>query len=260
MRTRTYRRVLTGVLAALAVAVLAPVASASVTPTLTLDQSAGKTAGSTANLGMDLKFTDSGSDSPQQMSIQLPPGLLADAAVDGGACLSTADLTDSKCQVGTGTVTADPLSFPLLPISEAVTFDLVPPPAAGDLAGLAVNSSGTQIGTTAGIVVRPSGDPAGVGVTINLTLPDSLNGVAISIVEINSTFDGLRYPTTCPATPANVAVSVNSYDVSTTQTVTRATVGDRLLIGRLRPEALRRRGQGLRRSRGRTDHVRHPGC
>ncbi len=124
MRTRTYRRVLTGVLAALAVAVLAPVASASVTPTLTLDQSAGKTAGSTANLGMDLKFTDSGSDSPQQMSIQLPPGLLADAAVDGGACLSTADLTDSKCQVGTGTVTADPLSFPLLPISEAVTFDL----------------------------------------------------------------------------------------------------------------------------------------
>jgi hypothetical protein len=68
--------------------------------------------------------------------------------------------------------------------------------------------------------VRPSGDPAGVGVTINLTLPNSLNGVPISIVEINSTFDGLRYPTTCPSTPANVAVSVNSYDDSTLQTVT----------------------------------------
>lgn len=210
---------LAGLLVAL-LAVLTPPASATVTPTLTLNQSAGKTAGSTANLGMDLKFSDSGSDSPDQMTINLPPGLLANASIDGGACLTTTDLSDTKCQVGTGTVTADPISFPLLPISENVTFDLVPPPAAGDLAGLAVNSSGTQIGSTAGIVVRPSGDPDGVGVTINLTLPDSLDGFPISITEIDSTFDGLRYPTTCPATPANVSVSVNSYDDATPQTVT----------------------------------------
>lgn len=92
-----------------------------------------------------------------------------------------------------------------------MTFDLVPPPAAGDLAGLAVNSSGTQIGATADIKVRPSGDPGGVGITITFVLPNTLDGVPISLTEINSTFDGLRYPTTCPATPQTVGVAVNSY-------------------------------------------------
>jgi len=43
----------------------------------------------------------------------------------------------------------------------------------------------------------------------------------ISITEINSTFDGLRYPTTCPSTPANVGVSVNSYSDPTVQTVSQ---------------------------------------
>jgi hypothetical protein len=100
-----------------------------------------------------------------------------------------------------------------------VTFDLVPPPAAGDLAGLAVNSSGTQIGSTADVKVRPSGDPAGVGVTITFVLPDTLDGVPISLTEISSTFDGLRYPATCPATPQTVGVAVNSYADQTVHSV-----------------------------------------
>jgi len=199
-------------------AIGAPVAAASVTPTLALDQSAGTAAGSTANLGVDLKFTDTGTDSPDDMTLNLPPGLLANASIDHGACLKTADLSDSACQVGTGTVTAD--AYGAVPIPAPVTFDLVPPPAAGDLAGLAVNSSGTQIGSTAAITVRPSGDPDGVGVTIDFVLPDTLYGVPISITEISSTFDGLRYPTTCPSTPQNFGVSVNSYDDPTVHTVT----------------------------------------
>jgi hypothetical protein len=189
-----------------------------VTGTLTLDQSAGNAAGSFANLGTDLKFSSSSGDSPQHLTLNLPPGLLANASIDGGACLLTADLNDSACDVGSGVVTADLLGF--IPTPTQVTFDLVPPPAAGDLAGLAVNSNGTQIGTTGDIKVRPSGDPAGVGVTIALTLPNSLSGVPITITEINSTFDALRYPTTCPAAPQSLTATVDSYSDSTPHTVT----------------------------------------
>lgn len=210
------RIVLVGVLAVVGMAATAPGALASITPTISLDQSAGKTAGSTANLGVDLKFAPSGSDSPAHMTLNLPPGLLANASIAGGACLTTADLNDSMCEVGSGTVTA--YAYGTVPIPTNVTFDLVPPPAAGDLAGLAVNSNGTQIGSTADIKVRPSGDPAGVGVTIVFQLPNSLYGVPISIHEISSTFDGLRYPTTCPSTAESFTVAADSYSDSAVKT------------------------------------------
>jgi hypothetical protein len=211
------RAALWGALALSGVAVLAPAAGAAITPTVSLDQSAGRTAGSTANLGVDLQFAPTGSDSPQHMTLNLPPGLLANASIDGGACLTTVDLDDTACQVGTGTVTA--YAFGTVPIPANVTFDLVPPPAAGDLAGLAVNSNGTQIGATADIKVRPSGDPDGVGVTIQFLLPNTLFGTPISIHEISSTFDGLRYPSTCPATPQSFSVSADSYSDPTVHTI-----------------------------------------
>jgi hypothetical protein len=214
MWQRVGRFVLLGVLAAVYMSALAPAAGASSMPTLTLDQSAGTSAGSFANLGMDLKFA--AGDSPKQLTLNLPPGLLANASINGGGCLASADLNDSACEVGSGVVTA--VAFGI-PIPTPVTFDLVPPPAAGDLAGLAVNSNGTQIGTTGDVRVRPSGDPAGVGVTISLTLPNSLSGIPISISEINSTFDALRYPTACPATPQRLSATVD-YNDSTVQTTT----------------------------------------
>jgi hypothetical protein len=211
------RTALWGALALSGVAALAPAAGAAITPTISLDQSAGKTAGSTANLGVDLQFAPTGSDSPQHMTLNLPPGLLANASINGGACLKTVDLDDTACQVGSGTVTA--YAFGTVPVPANVTFDLVPPPAAGDLAGLAVNSNGTQIGATADIKVRPSGDPDGVGVTIQFLLPNTLYGTPISIHEISSTFDGLRYPTTCPTTPQSFTVSADSYGDATVHTV-----------------------------------------
>jgi hypothetical protein len=211
------RNVLLSVLVLAATMALAPAAWASIAPTVSLDQSAGTRAGSTTNLGVDLKFAPAGSDSPDHLTLNLPPGLLADASIDGGACLKTADLADSACQVGTGTVTAK--AYGTIPIPTTVTFDLVPPPAPGDLAGLAVNSNGTQIGSTADVRVRPSGDPAGVGVTITFVLPNSLYGVPISIAEINSTFDGLRYPTTCPSTPQSFNVAVDSYSSPTVHSI-----------------------------------------
>ena len=155
---RALCRAVVTIAAVTGLAMLAPVAGASTSPTLTLNQSAGHSAGATANLGLDLRFTNSGTDSPHHLTINLPPGLLANASIDAGNCLKTADLADSACQVGSGVVTAD--AYGTIPIGTPVTFDLVPPPQPGDLAGLAVNSNGTQIGTTADVSVRPSGNPA----------------------------------------------------------------------------------------------------
>jgi hypothetical protein len=195
--------------------VFAQGAQASSTAKVTLDQTSGTQAGAYQNLGMDITFTNSSGDSPKAMTITLPPGLLANATINGGQCLNEVDLSDDNCQVGSGTVTAYPLDS-IIPLATNVTFDLVKPPAPGDLAGLAVNMGGTQIGTTGDILVRPSGDPNGVGISIVLTLPNSLDGVPIQIGEIKSTFDNLRYPTTCPSTPQNVAISVGSYNSTTT--------------------------------------------
>jgi hypothetical protein len=213
---------------------LAAAAQASITPSLSVNQSAGKAAGSTSNLGLDLKFTDTGTDSPHNLTINLPPGLLANASIDGGSCLKTANTSGSACQVGSGTVTAtaDPIP-PLLnlpvPVSVPVSFYLVRPPVPGDLAGLAVEGLGEQIGPTGDIRVRPTGDPNGVGVTIKLALPDQLPltlpiigevpTAFISLTEINSTFDRLRYPTTCPATAARLSASADSYSDPTVHAV-----------------------------------------
>jgi hypothetical protein len=222
-----------GVLAA-AMAAATPSAWGAVTPTMSLDQSAGHAAGSTATLGLDLKFTNTSTDSPQNLTISLPPGLLANASINGGSCLKTADVSSGACQVGSGTVTATPDPIPgvlNLPaaLSVPVSFYLVPPPAAGDLAGLAVEGLGQQLGSTGEIKIRPTGDPAGVGVTLKLVLPDRLsitlplvgtiNAAQISVTEINSTFDRLRYPATCPAAPAQLSASVDSYRDPTVHTV-----------------------------------------
>jgi hypothetical protein len=221
MSVKKGRSALVGALVVLATAVFAQGAQASLTSSLTLDQSAGTQAGATQNLGMDVQFNTAGTypvpDSPEDLTIVLPPGLLANSTINGGKCLTETTL-DDNCQVGTGTVTA--YAAGLVQVPTDVTFDLVAPPAGtGDLAGLAVNDDGTQIGSTAGIAVRPSGDPNGVGLTINFVLPNTLDGAPIDITEINSTFDGLRYPTTCPSTAAKVQVSVDSYSDSTAQSL-----------------------------------------
>jgi hypothetical protein len=224
------KRLLCGLAVLIAAAVLAPGAAASVTPSLKLDQSAGTTAGSTANLGMDIKFAPSGTVSPKHLTLVLPPGLLANAAIDGGGCL-TAPTPTTACQVGTGTVSASStaLGTPVPLPGVSVAFDLVAPPSQGDLAGLAIVSTdplidgGGEIGTPGDVTVRPGSDPAGVGLNIAFTnLPESaslpvLGPTNIAVDEIQSTFDGLRLPASCPATPANVSAVADSYQDSSAQ-------------------------------------------
>ncbi len=207
-------------------AAFAPAASASIAPTVTLDQSAGTAAGSTVALGMDVKFAPTSSDSPKDLTVSLPAGLLANASIDGGACLEmnpTAPV--AACQVGSGTVNAEvtELGVPLpVPVQGQVTFDLVAPPKPGDLAGVALFltllGSTSELGSPADVTVRPSSDPAGVGLNMAFSnIPDTYMGLSISVDELDATFSGLRMPASCPSTPANVTVSGNSYDDATTR-------------------------------------------
>ena len=211
---------LVGCACACVCAFLAPAASASITPAVTLDQSAGTHAGSTVNLGLDLTFARSpSSDSPKDMTLNLPPGLLANASIDGGACLNSS-APNPACQVGTGTVTATPFVLGLAgpPVSVSVTFDLVAPPKPGDLAGLVimaknpVTGASAQLGSQGDITVSPVG-----AVTIAFhNIPNNYAlipgpAVPIAVDEISSTFNGLRMPTHCPSTPARFGVSADSY-------------------------------------------------
>jgi hypothetical protein len=222
------RRMLAPVAVLAGMAALAPAASASIgTPALALTPSSA-TAASTANLGADIKFSPSGGDSVKNLTLQLPAGLIANASIDGGACLKSATPLPA-CQVGTGTVSATENSLGGAMLSLPAEFSLVAPPASADLAGLAVSvkdplsGSFQQLGSPATVTVRPVSDPAGVGLNIAFSnVPDTYTVLgtptSISVNEINSTFDGLRFPSSCPATPANFSVSANSYGDATVHT------------------------------------------
>lgn len=202
-------------------AALAPAAGASINPVAVTLTPATATAGSTGNLGTDIRFTPTGTDSVKDLTLQMPSGLLANAAINGGACLQSATPT-AACQVGSGTITANILGLIGAPIP--ATFDLVKPPRASDLAGLQVliqppGSQPTPLGAPADVTIRPPSDPAGVGLNIAFAgIPDTFQGLPLAVHEINSTFNGLRFPDTCPATPARVTVTADSYSSPTPTT------------------------------------------
>lgn len=227
-------RILAPLVALAAAAALAPAALATTSGSMALVQTAGTSAGGFHDLGLNLSFTNSGNDSPQSLTLNLPPGLLSNAAMDNGQCLKQNLIGNAACEIGTGTVNAEPVLLPTIlgvtfpasiPIS--VSYYLVPPPNSGDLAGLAVYGLGEQIGSTGDISIRPTGNPLGVGATISLGLPDTVptsglpapfnnpvvaalvgSAVHISITSIDNTFKSLRYPATCPSTRQNVTGSV----------------------------------------------------
>ena len=119
-------------IAGIGAVVCAPAASASICPDLDARSESWDGRRPTLPLGLDLKFAPNGGDSPKDMTISFPPGLISDASVNGGACLRSATPTDA-CKVGSGSVTATELG---LPVTLPVTFDLVAPPKPGDLAGV----------------------------------------------------------------------------------------------------------------------------
>jgi hypothetical protein len=215
------RRVLIGLAVGLTAAVLAPMAAASVTPALTLDQGGGTQAASTVPLGMTFNFSPSAGDTPKDLTIGLPPGLLADASINGGACLQSSTPT-AACQVGSGSVTATILGG-LVPVTGQVAFDLVAPPKPGDLAGLALLvtllGQTSQLGSPGEIAVRSVTDPAGFGLNIAFAnIPNTYQSMPIQVQSMSSTLSGVRMPASCPAAPANVTVTTDSYSDSTPHT------------------------------------------
>jgi hypothetical protein len=210
-------------------AALAPVASAAIgAPTLALSPTSAPAA-STGNLGTDITFAPTGGDSVRNLALQLPAGLIANASIDHGACLASGS-PQAACVVGTGTVTATENSLLGASLSLPAQFTLVKPPAPADLAGLQVQvkdpTSGAYqpLGAPADVVVRPASDPAGFGLDLLFTnIPDTytvpaLGATSISVTEINGTFNGLRFPTSCPSMPAAVVVASSSYADATVRT------------------------------------------
>lgn len=110
-------------------------------------------------------------------------------------------------------------------LSLAAQFTLVKPPSPPDLAGLVVSvkdpTSGAYqpLGSPADVVIRPASDSAGFGQDLLFSnIPDTYTVLgtptSISVTEINGTFNGLRFPSSCPATPATVVVASSSYSDS----------------------------------------------
>jgi hypothetical protein len=196
------RRVLVGlVVTAAALAALPASALATITPALALNQTAGTTAGSSPAVGFNATFSPNpASDSVKDLSLALPPGLLANENINGGACLTSAT-PSSACQVGSGTITAGGMATP-------VTLYLVAPPKASDVGGLAL-----VVGTTPGTPADTA--DVSLGATgLNVAFSNLPN---LGISAMNVTFTNLRLPTSCPSPSANVTLTADSYGDATSK-------------------------------------------
>jgi hypothetical protein len=100
------------------------------TASLSLDQSAGTTAGDSPAIGFDEKFASRTGDGVKSVVLALPPGLLTDESIAGGACLRSST-PNPACQVGSRTLSLAGGG------SQSLTVDLVKPPNPADIGGLA---------------------------------------------------------------------------------------------------------------------------
>jgi hypothetical protein len=227
---RPSRHALGGLAALVGVAVFVPSATAAITPAVALKQS-GTQAGSTVALQTDIKFAPSSpsTDSVRNLTEILPPGLLSNASIDGGLCVKTppppSGLPPAACKVGTGS--ASIVVNGALTTTQPLSLYLVAPPRRSDLAGIAnyLNNTSAQLGSTGVVSIRPSGDPAGVGVDIGFrNIPNSISfggpPLKLSVKELRTTISKLRMPTSCPSPAANYTVTASSWSDSTPKSTT----------------------------------------
>ena len=194
------RRALVGLVAvAAALATLPAAASAVITPSLTLDQSAGTTAGSSTTIGFNATFSPNpATDSVKDLSLALPPGLLANEAINGGECLGSST-PSSVCQVGSGTVTLAGSPTP-------VTLYLVKPPQPGDVGGLDLVVD-TSPATPEGVADVTLG-ATGLNVSFSNLPSPGISGMSVKLAN-------LRLPTSCPSPSANVTLTADSQQSAT---------------------------------------------
>ena len=191
------RRALIGLATTAAVLALPAVAAAA--PLLTVTQSTTTAGTSPATVSFNSTFTSA----PNDVTFALPAGLLANANQGGGACLAATTLT-TACQVGSGTVTSG--AGPAAPVN----LYLVPAPAAGDAAGVALVQGSTTL-STAAVTVRST--DGGLNVAFS-----NLSGDAITALNVQLTT--LRMPSSCPTTPANVTLTADGASTTAPLNVT----------------------------------------
>jgi hypothetical protein len=209
------RRVWLGSVVALAVAAPAPALASGAVQSFTLTP-ASTQAGGTPDVSADivLDYSGSATDTVQDMTIDLAPGLLAAVANVPATC-SPDQLSSDTCpdgsQVGTGTVSLVGLN------DHDATLYLMPAPASGDLAGVGMVIEGTTVvGSGAfDIAAGAGGQPVG---ELRLQIPKV---GAVQISEIAATVDAstqsgqpfTRLPTSCSV--ALSSVSIDTYDAQT---------------------------------------------
>jgi hypothetical protein len=174
---------MTGLLVVAAVIAILPAsAGAAIAPTLTLNQSAGVTAGSSPATGFDIN-THSTVDSLRDLTFNFPAGFWLNLDTDGGACLASSSPTP-LCEIGAGIAT---------PLNDPVTFYLVAPPSLSYIAGIAMTIEGkTTTTVTGGLALVTTPVPA-----LSLTFDDIEQG----ITDLSFTLSNTRLPSSCTAVP-----------------------------------------------------------
>lgn len=185
------RSAVIGLLAAAAAASFPAAATASIAPGISLEQSAGTTAGSTVPTGFAINFNPKLGDSVRDLTLSFPAGFLVNLQTDGGVCLGSGT-PNPLCQIGAGTING--------PTGSAVRLYLVAPPSFSDVAGvdLVVEGGGSSTG---GITL--TGSPS---VALNLAFTSLPGGIG----ELQFTLAGARLPSSCSTTPL-VKLQATSY-------------------------------------------------
>ena len=185
---------LIGLLAAVAAAAFPAAATASIAPGISLNQSAGTTAGSTVPTGFAMNFNPKLGDSVRDLTLSFPPGFLINLQVNGGVCLGSST-PNPLCEIGAGTING--------PTGSAVRLYLVAPPAFNDIGGveLVIEGGGTSTG---GITL--TGSP-------NVSEGFAFTSLPGGIGELQFTLTGARLPSGCSTTPL-VKLQATSYFTS----------------------------------------------
>jgi hypothetical protein len=185
------RTALTGLLLTAALAILPASASASIAPTLAIDQAAGTTAGSSPATGFDINMNPQLGDAAETLTISFPAGFLLNLQTDGGACLGSAAINPA-CQLGSGMINGSS--------GTPVALYLVAPPNLSDVAGIVLSIGGSATNTATGELTL-AGSAPNIGLSLAFSnLPPRLAGGALSpsaIKELQFTLAAPRLPSSC---------------------------------------------------------------
>ena len=186
------RTALTGLLLTAAMAILPAFASATIAPTLAINQAAGTTAGSSPPTGFDINMNPQPDDAAKTLTISFPAGFLLNLQTDGGACLGSGAINPA-CQLGSGMING--------PSGTPVALYLVAPPVLSDVAGVAITIGGTGTPAATGdLTLAGSAPNIGLNLAFNSLPPLAAGGVLLSpsaIKELQFTLAGPRLPTSC---------------------------------------------------------------